>query len=278
MMSPGPIIDAIAALAGLTPHSMLVIGLIFAGLAAATLYVARLRRQDPSRDRSELESRIRSWWIIVSLLTAALVMGRAATILLFAFISYLALKEYLSIIPTRRQDRAVLFFVYLAIPVQFWLVWAEWYGFFIIFVPVYMFMFLGAAMVWGTLMVTAGGGLAWLLSALFSDVRGGFFLPILTSAGVGLAGTVASGVLATLAIWPFFLYAVYQAGPQAANVNYWTNRGARNPVPWIGVLAGFIVWSTGVVTTSVAGPLMAAWVYRERGTPRNAEAGTGYYE
>ena len=89
----------------------------------------------------------RSWWIIVALLTAALVMGRAASILLLAFISYLALKEYLSIIPTRRQDRAVLFFVYLAIPVQFWLVWAEWYGLFIIFVPVYMFMFLGAAMV-----------------------------------------------------------------------------------------------------------------------------------
>jgi hypothetical protein len=150
-------------------------------------------------------------------------------------------------------------------------IWAPWAG------PLSL-PFLGAAMLWGTLMVTAGGGLAWLLSALFSDIRGGFFLPILTSAGVGLAGTVLSGILATLAIWPFFLYAVYQAGPQAANVNYWTNRGARNPVPWIGVLAGFIVWSAGVVTTSIAGPLMAAWVYRERGVPRTAEAGAGYYE
>ncbi|MEW5852887.1 MAG: hypothetical protein AB2A00_29150 [Myxococcota bacterium] len=150
-------------------------------------------------------------------------------------------------------------------------IWAPWAG------PLSL-PFLGAAMLWGTLMVTAGGGLAWLLSALFSDVRGGFFLPILTSAGVGLAGTVLSGILATLSIWPFFLYAVYQAGPQAANVNYWTNRGVRNPVPWIGVLAGFVVWSMGVVTTSIAGPLMAAWVYRERGTPRQAEAGAGYYE
>lgn len=146
-MAPGPIIDSIAALAGLTPQSVYVIGMIFLGLAGATLYVARLHRRDPRRDRSELASRITSWWIIVALLTAALVTGRAASLLLIAFVSYLALKEYLSIIPTRRQDRVVLLFVYLAIPVQFWLIWAEWYGLFIVFVPVYMFMFLGAAMV-----------------------------------------------------------------------------------------------------------------------------------
>ena len=144
---PGPIVDGIAALAGLTPYSILVIALVFAGLSAATLAIARLRQRQPARDLSELESRISSWWIIVALLTAALVMGRGPTLLLLAFVSYLALKEYLSIIPTRRQDRAVLFFVYLAVPLQFWLVWTEWYGLFIVFVPVYMFMFLGSAMV-----------------------------------------------------------------------------------------------------------------------------------
>ena len=146
-MWPGPIIESLAVISGLTSHSLLVIGLVFIGLAAATLGIAHVKARYAFLDLSELSSRIATWWVIVSVLTAALVMGRAATLVVLAFISYLALKEYLSIIPTRKQDRLVLALVYLAIPVQFWLVWTEWYGLFIVFVPVYMFMVLGAAMV-----------------------------------------------------------------------------------------------------------------------------------
>ncbi len=41
-------------------------------------------------------------------------------------------------------DRRVLFFAYLAIPLQYIWVGQEWYGMFIIFVPVYMFLLLPA--------------------------------------------------------------------------------------------------------------------------------------
>ena len=77
-MWPGPIIDAIATVAGLTPYSILLIGLVFVGLAGATLAVARRRRHRPGTDPSELAARLRSWWVIVSLLTGALLLGRAA--------------------------------------------------------------------------------------------------------------------------------------------------------------------------------------------------------
>ena len=59
-----------------------------------------------------------------------------------SFISYLALKEYLSLIPTRRIDREVLLFAYLAIPIQYYWAAIDWYGMFIVFVPVWMFLFL----------------------------------------------------------------------------------------------------------------------------------------
>ena len=87
-MQPGPIIDGIAALAGLTPHSVLVIALVFAGLAAATLITARMRSASPARGLTELDSRIRSWWIIVAVLTAALVMGRGPTLILLALSAF----------------------------------------------------------------------------------------------------------------------------------------------------------------------------------------------
>jgi phosphatidate cytidylyltransferase len=64
-----------------------------------------------------------------------------------AFVSFLALKEYLSLIPTRRADRRVLFWAYLAIPSQFYWVATGWYGMFIIFIPVYLFLLLPMRMV-----------------------------------------------------------------------------------------------------------------------------------
>ena len=56
---------------------------------------------------------------ILSAMTLQAVMDGASfnqtvAVIFLAFISYLALKEYLSLIPTRRIDRAILLFAYLA--------------------------------------------------------------------------------------------------------------------------------------------------------------------
>jgi len=90
----------------------------------------------------ELKARIRSWWVIVTLLAVGLLTHYTTGIVLFAFISFLAFKEYLSLIPTRRADRRVLFWAYLAIPLQYWLVYTKWYGMFVILIPVYFFLLL----------------------------------------------------------------------------------------------------------------------------------------
>ncbi|HHQ48263.1 MAG TPA: phosphatidate cytidylyltransferase [Acidobacteria bacterium] len=120
---------------------------IYALLVAATVTVAVLRRVRPAADLGELAARVRTWWVIVTVITLALLLGRTAVIGLFAFVSYLALKEYLSLIPTRRADRRVLFWAYLSIPVQYLWIGVSWYGMFIIFIPLYMFLFLPMRMV-----------------------------------------------------------------------------------------------------------------------------------
>ena len=82
------------------------------------------------------------WWVMVVVFTLALVVDRTVSLFFFTFLSILAFKEYLALIPTRPADRPVLFWAYLAIPFQFlWVGW-EWYGMFIIWVPVYVFLFL----------------------------------------------------------------------------------------------------------------------------------------
>jgi len=120
---------------------------IFGALLLSTLIVQTLTRLKPSGDFSNLRQRVNSWWVMVTVFSLAMTLSRNVSIVFFAFISFLALKEFLSLIPTRRADRRVLFWAYLAIPVQFYFVYLEWYGMFIIFIPVYMFLLLPLRMV-----------------------------------------------------------------------------------------------------------------------------------
>jgi len=120
---------------------------VFTLLVVATLVVWLLGRLRPGLDLGEVGLRVRSWWVMVVIFALAMVLSRNVSLVFFAFLSFLALKEYLSLIPTRRADRRVLFWAYLAIPAQYFLVGYEWYGMFIIFIPVYIFLLLPMRMV-----------------------------------------------------------------------------------------------------------------------------------
>src|SRR5690349_14862509 len=62
---------------------------------------------------TDLGPRMRSWWVIAILVGGALLLGWQATAILFAFISFLALKEFLTLAPTRKEDRLVVLLAYL---------------------------------------------------------------------------------------------------------------------------------------------------------------------
>jgi phosphatidate cytidylyltransferase len=118
------------------------IGAVFAVLAAATLIVWSLARARPQSDFGELKARVRSWWTMVVVFALALVLNRAVSLIFFALISFLALREYLTLLPTRRADHRALFWAFACIPLQYLWVVLEWYGMFIIWIPVYAFLLL----------------------------------------------------------------------------------------------------------------------------------------
>ncbi|MDP7559965.1 MAG: phosphatidate cytidylyltransferase [Planctomycetota bacterium] len=126
----------------LHPHLIWTLGGIYGFLIFATVFVFLMGIKNPEKDNKELVDRIKTCWIIVTVYTLVTCLQRGISLVFFAFLSFLALKEYLSIIPTRRADRRVLFWAYLAIPLQYLWAGIEWYGMFIIFIPVYMFLFL----------------------------------------------------------------------------------------------------------------------------------------
>ncbi len=84
---------------------------------------------------------------MIALLFGAIYCGAKVTIIFFGFLSFLALKEFLSITPIRAEDRRVVFWLYLCIPLQYFWVHENWYGMFIIFIPVYVFLFIPMRMI-----------------------------------------------------------------------------------------------------------------------------------
>lgn len=120
---------------------------IFACLSLATLTVVVLTLVHPQGDHRELRLRMRSWWVIVAFFSLAIYGTLGVAMTFFGFVSYLALKEYLSLIPTRRADRRVLFWAYLTIPVQYLLIYHGRYGLFIIFIPLLFFLLIPLRMI-----------------------------------------------------------------------------------------------------------------------------------
>jgi phosphatidate cytidylyltransferase len=101
-------------------------------------------REDSSRATIDnLNARIRAWWKMCAIFGVSLLIGRIGSLVLFAIISFLALREYMTLVPTRRGDHRTLFWSFFVImPLQYYLVGIQWYGFFAIMIPVLAFIFI----------------------------------------------------------------------------------------------------------------------------------------
>lgn len=116
--------------------------LVLAILTAATIIIWLLKKFKPQSNQEELVNRIKSWWIMAAVFFGAITLSRNVSLFFFGLLSFWALKEYVTILKTRRADHWALLLAFLAVPVQFYWIYIGWYGMFLIFIPVYMFLFL----------------------------------------------------------------------------------------------------------------------------------------
>lgn len=123
-------------------HSFYMMVFIVILLISASLIRVRLQAKQPTVDHTELKQRIQSWWWMIVIVFGMLLAPVNISIVFFGLLSFVALKEFFSIVPTRQADRRVLWWAYAAIPAQYYWVATEWYGMFLIFIPIYVFLFL----------------------------------------------------------------------------------------------------------------------------------------
>lgn len=118
-------------------------------LATASIIGFVLKRRATSDEGratvANLNARINSWWIMMAIFAVAFLLGQATTLALFALLSFFALREFITLTPTRPGDhRALSVAFFVLIPAQYLLIGIDWYELFTIFIPVYGFLLLPA--------------------------------------------------------------------------------------------------------------------------------------
>lgn len=118
------------------------------GILVALTFLGEVLRARQPRDETNpvLETyitRVHSWWGMVAFIGLALLTGKIGVMLLFAFASFAALREFLTLTTKAQADHlslALAFFVVL--PLQYIFIAMEWDGLYSIFIPVYAFLLL----------------------------------------------------------------------------------------------------------------------------------------
>lgn len=122
----------------------LVLGIFGVLIFASTIGYAlqqRFSANGPNAAVENLNARIKAWWVMVILIGIAFIAGRVGVLILFAFCSFAALREFITLINTRRADHwALASAFFIVLPIQYYLLWTKQYGIFAIFIPVYAFL------------------------------------------------------------------------------------------------------------------------------------------
>lgn len=106
-----------------------------------TFILKRKAGDQPNAVVANLDARVKAWWVMVAVFGTALATGLIGSVILFGLMSFFALREFITLTPTRAGDHRTLFWAFFIVtPLQYYLVGMEWYGLFSILIPVYAFI------------------------------------------------------------------------------------------------------------------------------------------
>lgn len=234
----------------LTPNTLNAMLVVVAMLVIASITQLILRPRLSDDGYLELKQRINSWWVMVGVVFTALMIGPTASLVFFTILSFIALREFFSILPVRVTDRRLILALYLAVPLQYYWVGLGWYGMFIVFIPVYLFLLIpfGLLMLGETKgFIRAVGSYQWAtMTTVFAISHVAYLLML--PADENPAGGGVGLVLYLVFLTQFNDVAQYIWGKKFGN---------RKIVPAISpnkTWAGFL---GGVATTTVLGAVLA---------------------
>ena len=116
-------------------------------VASVTAFLLSFREARSPRDQvwhdelKNLRRLLGTSWLMVVVFWLSWAAGNVFATVLFALIAFFALREFITLSPTRRGDhRSLVLAFFVVLPLQFWLVGTEHFDLFTVFIPVYVFL------------------------------------------------------------------------------------------------------------------------------------------
>ena len=116
-------------------------------LSLSTIIIFGLKVKNKHKNYTELSLRIKTWWFIIIFFSFMVFGTKYVSILAVAFLCFLALKEYFSLVSKDQVDSRARLWGYLSIFGQFAFIWINWFSMFILFIPFYWFLFIPFRMI-----------------------------------------------------------------------------------------------------------------------------------
>lgn len=132
------------------PQQIALLFIVIFGLltvVSVTAFFMTFRQRGAARDESwhdglkNFRKLLQTSWVMVAVFWIAWAAGPVVADVLFALISFFALREFITLSPTRRGDhRSLVLAFFVVLPIQFWLVATRHFDLFTVFIPVYVFL------------------------------------------------------------------------------------------------------------------------------------------
>jgi phosphatidate cytidylyltransferase len=208
-----------------------------------------LHRSESGPVHQDLRALLRRTWLMVMVFWVGWALGDGVAILMFACVSFLMLREFISLTPTRHSDhRSLLLAFFAVLPVQYGLVWHREFNLFAVFIPVYVFLAIPVVSALGNdpqRFLERNAKLQW---GIMACVYGLSHVPaLLLLRFPGFSGKTAFLV--------FFLVLVVQTGML---VQHLVARRLRDPVaPAISLGFHWRSWAAGLLAGGLLGAALA---------------------
>ena len=124
--------------------------IVFGLLTVVSIFIVvqSLRERADDAEGDARRAQLRDWralaqtsWFMVTVFWIGWASGETVATVLFALVAFFALREFITLSPTRRGDhRSLVLAFFVVLPIQFWLVGSEHFDLFTVFIPVYVFL------------------------------------------------------------------------------------------------------------------------------------------
>lgn len=114
--------------------------LVMAILLVVSVSIQLLEKSFSKTVYIELKERVTFWWGMTIVFGLTMWIHPYISLFTLAFLSFFALREFFSLVDVSPKERRLFLWAYLAIPVQFYWILTDWYGMFLIFIPVHIFL------------------------------------------------------------------------------------------------------------------------------------------